>query len=159
MGGGRGRSDAAGRCVIPLTFFVAGDPAGQGSMRAFKLKGSDQVVTVHSNAKKLKPWRTDIGFEARRAGVRILSGAVKISLEFQLRRAKKDYRSNGALKPSAPLHPLAKRDDIDKFARAVLDALTNVAWIDDSQVVQLRASKIYADAAAPCGVTITVVEL
>ena len=35
--------------------------------------------------------------------------------------------------------------DVDKLCRAVLDALTDAGvWVDDSQVVDLGATKIYA---------------
>jgi len=48
-----------------------------------------------------------------------------------------------------------KRPDIDKLARAVLDALTGVAYEDDEQVVKLVASKEYTDNP---GVTIKIVD-
>ena len=52
------------------------------------------------------------------------------------------------LKPkSAPkkrLYPVTK-PDVDKLARAVLDALTGIAIVDDSQVIEIRAVKDYAD--------------
>jgi Holliday junction resolvase RusA-like endonuclease len=37
------------------------------------------------------------------------------------------------------------RPDVDKLTRAVLDALTGVAYKDDSQVVQINATKHYLD--------------
>jgi len=40
------------------------------------------------------------------------------------------------------LHPTVK-PDIDKTLRAVLDALTGIAYDDDSQVVSVAASKMY----------------
>jgi Holliday junction resolvase RusA-like endonuclease len=33
---------------------------------------------------------------------------------------------------------------LDKLIRAVLDALTGIAYIDDGQVVEITASKIYS---------------
>ncbi len=36
-----------------------------------------------------------------------------------------------------------KRPDLDKLTRAVLDALTYVVYADDSQVVEIRATKDY----------------
>ena len=43
------------------------------------------------------------------------------------------------------------KPDVDKLARAALDALTGVLWADDSQVVSLHAQKEYAGEAQPCG--------
>jgi crossover junction endodeoxyribonuclease RusA len=45
-----------------------------------------------------------------------------------------------------------KRPDLDKLIRAVLDALTQVIFADDSQVVEIRATKDYV---AP-GVTVEI---
>jgi crossover junction endodeoxyribonuclease RusA len=72
---------------------------------------------------------------------------VLIALTFKLHRPLSHYGSgkNARLvKPSAPKHP-AKVPDIDKLTRAVLDALTSIVWVDDSQVVRLTASKVYVD--------------
>ena len=33
--------------------------------------------------------------------------------------------------------------DLDKLVRAVLDALTGICYLDDSQVTDIRASKVY----------------
>lgn len=37
-----------------------------------------------------------------------------------------------------------KKPDIDNLIKSVLDALNNVAWVDDSQIVRISASKTYA---------------
>jgi crossover junction endodeoxyribonuclease RusA len=50
----------------------------------------------------------------------------------------------------------ATRPDIDKLARAVLDAMTGIVFIDDAQVAGLIAEKRYADRAS---VEITVEEI
>ena len=46
----------------------------------------------------------------------------------------------------------ARLGDIDKLSRAVLDALTGVAYLDDRQVIQLEARKAYfkGQDTAPC---------
>lgn len=42
------------------------------------------------------------------------------------------------------------RCDVDNCAKAVLDALNGIAWDDDKQVVELRASKLVDPSVAPC---------
>lgn len=37
----------------------------------------------------------------------------------------------------------ASRPDCDNLAKAVLDALNGLAWVDDSQVARLRVEKVY----------------
>jgi len=46
--------------------------------------------------------------------------------------------------PQDRRHGYPKRPDLDKLVRAVLDALTDVCYEDDSQVIRLRASKVWA---------------
>lgn len=43
------------------------------------------------------------------------------------------------------LIPHAARPDVDNLAKAVMDALNGVAYVDDGQVCSLRASKWYAE--------------
>ena len=47
----------------------------------------------------------------------------------------------------------------DKLQRAVGDALTRLAWRDDSQIVAWHAYKHYATSEHPVGATITIQEL
>lgn len=47
-------------------------------------------------------------------------------------------------RPKSPSYSYPPRGDIDKLARAVLDACTGIVWDDDSQVVRLDASKVFA---------------
>ena len=69
-------------------------------------------------------------------------------LEFTMPRPK------SAPKRSTP--PAAKRPDIDKLARACLDAISGVIICDDSQIIELRASKRIAEIGETPGVAITV---
>jgi Holliday junction resolvase RusA-like endonuclease len=39
----------------------------------------------------------------------------------------------------------AHAPDIDKLLRAVMDALTGIAYADDSQVIEVMVSKVYGD--------------
>lgn len=51
------------------------------------------------------------------------------------------------------------KPDLDNYAKAVLDALNATVWFDDSQIVDLRLSKRYAEAGmARVEVTITTAE-
>ena len=53
---------------------------------------------------------------------------------------------------------VTKSPDLDKLERAVLDALTAVVWVDDSQVAEVDKRKVYADDMPP-GVNVTVAVL
>ena len=54
----------------------------------------------------------------------------------------------------------AKRPDLDKLARAVLDGLTEGgAWLDDGQVVRLQAAKYYASESIAPGCEIEIMDV
>lgn len=61
--------------------------------------------------------------------------------------------------PKSRTPPAIKKPDGDKLLRAVLDALTGVAWVDDSQVTDARARKRLAELDAPPGVYIAITRL
>jgi len=86
------------------------------------------------------------------AGGRLERGvAVSVTLRFYVPRPQGHYgsgRNAGLLRDSAPLRPFV-RPDVDKQARQVLDAITGVLYADDGQVVELAASKHYAEGDDP----------
>lgn len=149
-----------------ITFTVRGIPAPQGSKRAFRNKHSGRIQQVESS-KRVAPWRSDVRDAAMKAldneilGGRpnpgyAFTGPVAVELAFRWPRPKGHHGARG-LRPSAPVWP-ATLPDLDKLARAVLDALTGIVWNDDAQVVDLGLRKRYADGEPP-GVTVTVRDL
>lgn len=148
-----------------LEFSVTGTPVPQGSMQAFVRGGKAHVVA--GNAGPLERWRGDIrgasrpaiaAYELPAMGV----AAVKVALVFRfLRPASHFLPANGKrqvaeLRASAPA-TLTARPDVDKLARAVLDALTGIVWDDDDQVTALYAAKRYVELGEPPGVGIRIV--
>lgn len=136
-----------------ITFHVPGVPAPQGSKTAMpvrkngKLTGKTNLV---ESSKALKPWRTLVTHQARRAkpkGFTPYAGAVRVEVIFRFPRPKGHYgtgRNAGKLKPSAPEHHITK-PDVDKTLRAILDGLTAAGiYRDDSQVVEVETFKRYA---------------
>jgi len=124
-------------------FTVWGTAAPQGSKRhvgnGVMLESSDRV----------RPWRQDVRFAAleRRPPEWDMTTPMRIGLTFWFARPASHYGTkNGItyLKANAPAQPVSARlGDIDKLSRAVLDALTGVAYLDDRQVIQLEATKGY----------------
>lgn len=129
-----------------ISFYVPGLPQPKGSLRAFTRRGGG-VGLEEGNAKKLRPWMSSIAWAAREAGIRDAGvGCVAVSATFDLVRPKCHRSKSGKVKPSAPALPTTK-PDVDKLARALLDALTGIAWVDDAQVVRLDVRKRYGDSA------------
>jgi len=115
---------------IRLLFNVAGLPVPQGSLKM--MNGN----IVHVKDKELREWRINIGNTARNCGVEIAQKEVGVimNIMFCLPKPKSVKRVIPSTRP-----------DLDKLIRAVLDALTGIAYIDDGQVVEITASKIYSN--------------
>lgn len=121
-----------------VTFTVHGTPTPQGSTKAFVNKRTGHAQITYDNAATLGSWRQDIAARAQDAGVALIDGPVQVRATF------------GFLRPAsvtAKKRPLpVVKPDIDKLVRALLDALTGLAYHDDAQVVSLDVVKVYAAA-------------
>jgi crossover junction endodeoxyribonuclease RusA len=100
-------------------------------------------------SKAVGPWRDRVAGAAleNRSGP-LMQGAILIRLAFVM------HRPTSTPKRSTP--PAVKRPDLDKMVRAVFDALTSVVWADDSQVVDVHATKRIAEIGESPGVRIEV---
>jgi Holliday junction resolvase RusA-like endonuclease len=123
-------------------FYVPGDPIAQGSKNAYRR--GERIVLVES-AKRLPAWRYKITSAAQEANLtKFETEAVKVTLLFCLLQPKSSTRRYPTTKP-----------DLDKLVRAVLDALTGVAYKDDSQVCQLDVQKVYTYGEPGVYITVT----
>ncbi len=134
---------------VVKTFFVAGEPVTKGSIRAFVPRGWTRPVLTSTGGKELKAWESNVSWTAKQEGVKPLPGAVSLTLTFELPRPK-------SLPKKVAAH--TKKPDIDKLARAVCDALTGIAYADDSQIVSLTVSKRYATDGAVSGCKIAITD-
>jgi hypothetical protein len=100
-----------------ISFFVPGVAQTKGSAKAFMRPGG-KFPTVQNDNPKTKGWQAVIAWFAAQAMT---------------------PKSKARLRPHT-------RPDIDKLVRAALDGLTGVCFVDDGQVVDLRASKQYGPA-------------
>jgi crossover junction endodeoxyribonuclease RusA len=129
-----------------VVFDVHGVPAPQGSKTVARTKSGRSFVRDDNPA--TAPWRSAVAAAAADATEgEPLTGPVQLDVVFLFPRPRSHYRTNGQLKPSAPFH-CPKRPDLDKLLRALGDALSGVALVDDAQIVAVRASKSYGPARA-----------
>jgi len=112
-----------------ISFSAEGTPIPQGSMKHI---GNGRMI--HSRATELATWRALIALAAKQAGCKPIDSPIIISMRFRLKRPKTVKRDHPTVPP-----------DLDKLVRGVNDGLTGVAFTDDSQIVQLTASKIYSE--------------
>jgi crossover junction endodeoxyribonuclease RusA len=111
-----------------LRFRADGQPVPQGSMKI--INGH----ILHSQGSALAVWRSTIALAAKLAGAKPVDGAIGLEVEFQYRRPKTVKRLYPTVAP-----------DLDKQIRSVLDALSGVAYLDDAQVIDIKAKKVYSD--------------
>ena len=116
-----------------LVLFVPGIAAPQGSKRHVG-KG----IMIESSA-KVKPWRESIRWSILEVWKGPpMTGAISVYLDFIMPRP--------ASTPKRKTPPAIKRPDIDKLARACLDAIGSAGvYGDDSQVTRLSATKRIAE--------------
>lgn len=93
-------------------------------------------------------WRADIQAVAMRKEVEMIPKpvAIKVQCEFYRARPKSHFRTGKNAKlllKGAPDYPTTL-PDLTKYWRAAEDALTNIFWKDDSQIVEQRLSKLFA---------------
>jgi Holliday junction resolvase RusA-like endonuclease len=126
---------------------VIGVPVPQGSKTAhpFRRKDGSLGVAVHEGGKaaSLKDWRRAIADAVRDLfdeGGDTMRGPVVLAATFYLPRPK-----------SAPKRRLFpdSRPDCDKLFRSAGDALSKVAYEDDSRIVDLFVRKRFANGRPP----------
>lgn len=126
-----------------LVVRVAGLPVQQGSKKLVRNRKKDGTLTeprmVDDNSHRLMAWRREV---AKAAAARLPDGWTPVDspLQVVLQFAMPRPASAPKRRRTWPVG----RPDLDKLARAVLDALTTAqVWRDDSRVVELIARKDY----------------
>lgn len=116
--------------MIELEFPVLA--VAQGRPRATSRGG---FVSMYTPAKTVNFKRELIRIAERAYRLDPMTGPLRVDLNFYLPRpksAKKDV-----------FVPIT-RPDIDNYVKAVFDAMNEILWKDDSQVVDLRCKKLFA---------------
>ena len=122
-------------------------------MKAYVPRGMKFPIVTESN-RSVKSWSQLVAEGASIAlgmsdAPTLILGPVDVGLLFALPRPKSIGRK-------ATAH--TKKPDLDKLTRAVLDALAGVVFRDDSQVVDLLCSKVYAAPDSPPYVDVVIDE-
>lgn len=106
------------------------------------------------SSQQVKPWRESIrgtllGLPHQQRALWPMKGAVCVWLDFIMRRPVST--------PKRRTPPAIKKPDVDKLARAVLDAVGSAGtWGDDAQVVGLHCTKRLAQIDETPGLNITI---
>jgi Holliday junction resolvase RusA-like endonuclease len=140
---------------MTLAFTVYGVPQPKGNISAFvrEIKGMKVAIATERN-RSVKGWSQLVAQTASDALAGLppkdrvmLDGPVRLTAAFYLPRPKHLRQ-----KPAAHL----TTPDWDKLARAIGDALSQVIYEDDKQIVEAVIGKFYAEAGAPPRVDVRV---
>lgn len=123
-----------------ITFSVNGRASTKGSTRSVVSRSTGQVVTL-ADAASLAAWTTAVKWSAKAARVQRLAYPAGVVVLVWLIFERPASVSVG----ERPL--MTVKPDVDKCLRATLDALTGIAYDDDSQVVEAHVRKRYGAAA------------
>ena len=118
-----------------VSFTVYGTPQPQGSTRAFMPKRGKNPIVTSDNARN-KPWRQQVALTAQeycRTPLARPEGVMVKVICFLKPPAK---MPKGRTCPSC-------KPDVDKLLRSFLDAMSGIAYEDDSQVVSAQILKVY----------------
>jgi Holliday junction resolvase RusA-like endonuclease len=126
-----------------LSVFISGKPIPQGNLTGFVAGG--KVVLRHSD-NRLIAWRGyAAGILANAAPSMLTARPIAVQAVYYIARPKSHYKTDGSLRSTAPEH-VTGRPDLDKYLRALLDAIQISGIIkDDSQVCAVAAIKVYSD--------------
>lgn len=120
-----------------ITMPVFGRAATKGSTRLVPHPTSGKPIII-TDSKTLKAWTADVQWSARanRVPLRLKPAAIGLRVWFLFERPARVAVND---RPFMTVKP-----DIDKLLRASLDALTGIAYEDDSQVVEVQTIKRYS---------------
>ena len=120
-----------------ITFSVHGPASTKGSTRSVISNDTGRIITK-ADAKSLGVWTQAVAWSAKAAGVKYVPKPRAIGVRVWLLFARPSSVSV-TKRPRMTVPP-----DLDKCLRAALDALTGIAYEDDSQVVETTVRKRYA---------------
>jgi len=123
-------------------------------------QGSKEPWGAETNEKNLKAWRSLVAEKANAQlnGMPPIMGAVEVHAIFTFPRPKSHYRTGKfatTMREDAPLYH-TNAPDLDKLCRAIGDALRGTVILDDRQIAQWFARKVYG---SPAGAEIVVGQL
>ena len=127
---------------MSVTFSMTGEPRGKGRPRATP-RGGFPTVYTDDNTRKYEASIKSIA-TTQMCGKRPLEGPLSVSLRFRL-SVPTSYSKRLRTAILAGEEPYFGAFDIDNFAKAVLDPLNGVVFVDDKQVVRLFVTKIAAE--------------
>jgi Holliday junction resolvase RusA-like endonuclease len=130
-----------------LQLYFPGEPKAIQSVRFVRRgEGDDQFVATYQPKKNIE-WKNYIRLTGNRqlpSGFRVIRGPVKVDVVFLFPvpkswpQYKRREMENGYI-----FYKTTRPDLNDNLMKGLIDALTELVWLDDSQIVRVTSEKIY----------------
>lgn len=131
-------AEAIKRCPEKVRVTIVGEPCGKGRPR-FARNGATYTPQKTVNYETLVQLEYRVQTICKR-----FDGPVKMTITAYYGIPKSATKRKRALMEANQTRP-TKKPDIDNVVKIICDALNGYAYHDDTQVVELRATKLYGD--------------
>lgn len=122
--------------MMKVKFTIEGEPAGKGRPR----HGKSRTYTPT----KTRVLENNIAYFYKVNVKHYFEGYVRMKLDLYYSIAKSDSKKKREKKLSNELRP-DKKPDADNVVKLIADALNEVAYKDDTQIIELECRKFYSD--------------
>jgi Holliday junction resolvase RusA-like endonuclease len=126
---------------MKIQFIVYGEPVAQGRPRAANINGRIRMYDPKKSS-DFKDYVRLVASEHRPE--QLLEGPISLVVKVYKPTLKSFSKKKKVAAEAGHLRPTSK-PDVDNYVKGVKDALKNVIWKDDSQVVDLHISKWYSE--------------
>ena len=122
---------------MKVQFTIDGKPQGKGRPRLSygRVKTPEQTVMYENYIKLLYKSSIKKYFE----------GPIRLIIKAYYPIAKSDSKKKKEQKLSGEIRPFNIKPDIDNVVKVICDALNEIAYKDDTQIVELGTSKHFSD--------------
>lgn len=123
-----------------VTFVVAGEPRGKARPRFNTKTGHAITPSDTANYETLVKWEYARQCNAKFPDDAMLDMRIKAFYSVP----KSDSKKKRAMKLAGEIRP-TKKPDMDNVIKIIADALNNVAYHDDTQIVDCQVRKFYSE--------------
>jgi Holliday junction resolvase RusA-like endonuclease len=128
--------------MISIMFTIYGHPVAKGRPR-FSTRGKFPVAYT---PEKTKTYESEVGMMAKAAmgASQALEGALEafIYVTFPVPASYSKKRTEDCLNDT---EKHTKRPDLDNVVKAVIDGMSEIVFLNDSQITSIHATKVYGE--------------